>query len=176
MIPKITIKYNKKLAEEKLREFHPEKDFEQTWRKIKALGEEFETFFSKYVDRILNLIPQYSGYNWEEYVEREIDIFLVDGVPSSSHPLLLHLREDKILTLGILIHELAHNNMAIKFRGEIRENILSELVLRVLEDLNLNATGYKEFAEKAYQKRFKKSRPPIPFDIRKKTVEEFLCP
>lgn len=175
MIPKVVIKYDKKFAEEKFKEFHPNKDFEPVWKRIKILGKNFEPIFEKYITPILKLISKYSGFDWEEYVKDEINVYPVIRVPSYSHPLRLHLREDLVLTLGILIHELAHNNMSFKFPSrEIQENVMSEVALAVLQDLNLETKESKKFFDMIYQNRFKTSRPALPFDLEKKTVKEYL--
>jgi len=73
--------------------------------------EGFRKAFAEKQSEILELIPQFTGYDWER---SEIPVYLVPwcNKHSFSHPLVLFYRPDHARLWHILIHELVHINLA----------------------------------------------------------------
>lgn len=76
---------------------------------------------------------------------------------SISHPLTLSLKQDIDVTIGILIHELAHVNICFDFKEEeIQEVIMNSIAIAILTDLKIPSDSYKSFANYIFKQRFSK--------------------
>ena len=133
-------------------------NFGKLWEDTKTYGSNFESYLKQYKSKILELIPEYSGYGWSEFAEPTIYVYPIHPslrIPSFSHPLTLKVRENINLTLGVFIHELAHNNMNFKFPSlEIMEKAMATIAVKILETLNLSADSYRSFGVDVFEKRF----------------------
>ncbi len=148
--------------------------FQTIWRKTKAEGKLLELLFHKFERAIMAAIPKITGFSWEEFAEPIIYVYPVRNVASFSHPLTIHIRKDTLLTLGILIHELVHNNMGFEFpSAELQEQIVSTAALMVLEKISLPAEPYLLFSEKVHRRRFTKSFVPLE-ELKVQTVKSYL--
>ena len=148
--------------------------FQTIWRKTKAEGKLLELLFRKFEREIMATIPKITGFSWEEFAEPIICVYPLKGIASFSHPLTIHVRKDTLLTIGILIHELVHNNMGFKFpSAELQEQIVSTAALMVLEKISLPAEPYFLFSEKVHKRRFTKSFIPLE-ELKGQTVKSYL--
>lgn len=150
-------------------------DFEEFWEKIKEHSTLFENYLKIYQTRILELIPKYTGNDWPESARSVIYVYPVKGIPSFSHPLTLNVREDPVLTLGIFIHELTHNNTYyFGFPSEeVMERTMNTIAIKVLKDLFLKADSYYSFAVEIFEKRFN-SKFSTESKLDNKTVKDYL--
>jgi hypothetical protein len=131
------------------------KSFDSVWKEIISDGREFEKLFDQYKLRIIELVPQYSGFPWKQFAEPLIYIYPVKYFPSFSHPLTLHIRKDPIINLGMVIHELAHNNMPFEFPSEeLQETIMTSVAVKILGDFALDSEKYLILSRQIFNERF----------------------
>lgn len=178
MFPKIKFKYDKPYAE-LLFNLGPHKheNFEKRWQEVLKKGNKLEKLFSQHKKKVLRLILQYSGYSWREYADNPIYVYLVDGFPSFASPLTLHVQDGPTLSLGILIHELAHNNMYFEFPNEeIKENLMCQISLNILKDLGVNSRNVEKFFDQVFQKRFSQKRKKLNLTKSAKEIISELYP
>lgn len=140
-------------------------------------GKKLENLFLEHKKEILNIIQRISGFAWNEYADPYIFIYPVyplRQLQSFSHPLTIKVREDSVLALGILIHELAHNNMNVPFSdSRLQEQIMSTIALIVLEELSLDPKNTRAFFEAVFQERFDKKFFPLK-ELKTKTVRNLV--
>lgn len=149
-------------------------DFSEVWRQIKEYGAAFENYFHTRQEKIFELISKYSGYEWNKFAEPTIYTYPVIGVPSFSHPLTINLKKDPIVTLGVFIHELLHNNMYFEFpSAELQECVMSTIALFILKDLALEDSEYYKFASEVFEKRFEKKFSLIE-ELKSVSVKTYL--
>ncbi|MCD6464279.1 hypothetical protein J7L02_02020 [Candidatus Woesearchaeota archaeon] len=146
------------------------------WNRVLAIGKRFEKLYNKYIDRIVELIPKYSGFDWGECCETFIPIYLVKKPgPSFSDPLTLKVRSDLKLMLVILTHELCHKNMeGVIDDPLLRENVMNLTTKFVFKDLKLNVENQLEKLFQFTEQRFKKHYKPLSIDLSKTSVKQFL--
>ncbi|MCX7880890.1 MAG: hypothetical protein N2482_00030 [Patescibacteria group bacterium] len=79
----------------------------RSWEEVKKIGRAFEKKYQDEIKKITEIIPKIIKKPWRrDYFE----VYLVDwNGPSFSHPLTLKVREDLLLMLVILVHELLHD-------------------------------------------------------------------
>ncbi|MBI5037357.1 MAG: hypothetical protein HZC01_01430 [Candidatus Kerfeldbacteria bacterium] len=136
MLPEIELLYNYEYA----RRLQAVSDdpFADAWQRIIRIGADFEKIFEQTQARILELIPQYSGYDWAEHADAVIPMYLVNTPPSFAHPLTLAVNEEPGEMLEDCIYQLAHRNMYFGFPSEeLRQSYTQAVVDHVLAGLNL---------------------------------------
>ena len=88
---------------------------------LKCSAKDFERIYEKNIVKDLELIPKFTGFNWEK---SHIPIYVVKRCPESiSHPLILRYYENPVLMYVLLIHELVHINIAEKIRLANRDKL-----------------------------------------------------
>lgn len=172
MVPKTELRYDYEYAK---RLYRGNQDFEGVWRQIIDQVGVFEEFYEKNINYILELIPRYTGFSWEEYSDNFIPIFLVDSLPSFSHPLTLSINENLGMMLIELIHELAHCNMYCGFKSrELQEESLNLVTRAVIRDLDLDLKEEIEELERNNESESKIISQKTGWDLNKKTIKEFI--
>lgn len=108
----------------------------RTWEDVVKLGRMFEQKYSKEIKKIIELIPKVLNQEWEE---ETIVVYIVDWPgPSFSHPLTLKVREDLLLMLTILTHELIHHFRLNKPRGVEREKEINDYTKKIFDEIGIN--------------------------------------
>jgi hypothetical protein len=117
----------------------------RSWEEVKKLGQKFEKKYKTEIEQIIKIIPKLTQKPWRRKLT-EVYINSWTG-PSFSHPLTLTVREDLLLMLVILTHELLHDF----YLGEDKKNLkkteekINELVKEVFVKLKIDAN--KQLAE-----------------------------
>jgi len=156
------------------------------YKKIRDFGEKrFKPLFNKYIDAILDTIPKVTGYKWEK---NYIPIYLMSMRGQSfSFPLTIKIREDRLLMLVILIHELVHNNFYPRGKEKMAEPDFASR--RLLEDMavdlvtrevvkKLEIKAYKQikissdFSSNHFLKGKNKKIKPLPINLTKETIKQ----
>ncbi len=140
MIPKTEIIYSW-IYNKQWNKDLPPADFLNLYKKIENIGKsKFEPLYKKYINKILNLIPKFTGYKWEESY---IGIYLVkkQEVSSFSVPLTLYVCDDVSFMLTSLIHELIHLNFYPRKKIKMREPDF--FARRFLEDMAVDLVTKK---------------------------------
>lgn len=107
------------------------------WEEVIRLGGMFEQKYSEEINKIIDLIPNTLNQEWDKEI---IEIYVVDWLgPSFSHPLTFKVREDLLLMLTILTHELIHHFKIDKPRGVEREREINDYVEKIFEELGIKA-------------------------------------
>jgi len=112
-----------------------------SWADVKRLGEEFEKEYSADIDRILIEIPKVMNKNWDS---NTVEVYPMSWRgPSFSHPLTLKVREDKLLMLVILAHELLHSFFMDRSHSEEEqvEREINDAVRKVFDNLDIDASS-----------------------------------
>jgi len=172
MVPKTELRYDYEYAK---RVYQGNKDFEDVWQNIINQGGAFEELYEKLINRILKIIPQYTGFCWEEYADRFIPIYFADSFPSLPHPLTLSINENPGIMLVDLIHELVHCNMYCGFKTkQLQEGYINLVTRSVIQKLSLNLNDEIEEFEKASELETKIIPEKINLDINKNTIKQYL--
>jgi len=151
-------------------------NFDEVIGKTEKWGNNFTEFLRGYEEKIFEIMPKVTGYDWDEKYHVRIPLYLVypfPKMPSFSDPLTLKVREDPIQTLGILLHELAHINIEEKMESEeLQESLMTLVALRIMFLLQLDTQKVRALFECIYHKRFDKNLelPSLGF----RTVKEYL--
>jgi len=121
-----------------------------SWEDVKRIGNLFEKKYNEEIKKILEIIPSILNKEWEQ---EEINVYLVDWFgPSFSHPLTLKIRDDTLLMLVILTHELVHYFFMNEPAGKKKEKKINNVVEKVFLKLNINAkkqiSNLREISEK----------------------------
>lgn len=154
MIPKTEIIYNYEYAK---RLYRGSENFEDVWRRIIALGADFEKICEEYDGHILELIEKYTGFGWAEFGDDFVPIYITESRPSFVHPLTLAIDEDPLVMFKDCVYQLVHRNMYFGFKtDELRERCLQLVTDSVMCDLKLQVPKESEW------------------DVRKKTIKEYL--
>ena len=113
---------------------HVRKDI--TWERVKELGKEFEAKYADEIKKIVEIIPEVTKLNWKE---DRINVYVVEWAGISfSHPLTLKVREDLLLMLVVLTHELIHNILTEKTTKQTEIKI-NDYVEQIFNKLNIDA-------------------------------------
>jgi hypothetical protein len=90
--------------------------------------------------------------------EKSIKVYIVDWPgPSFSHPLTLKVREDLLLMLFILTHELLHYFFIEKpLEGKEKEEKIDEKVKEIFDILRIDVKEQLETLHEFHEKRFNK--------------------
>jgi hypothetical protein len=119
-----------------LNKYHP---IERTWEDVIKIGKRFEKEYESEINKILDIIPQVMNMSWKrDYIQ----VYPVDWAgPSFSHPLTLKVRDDGLLMLVVLIHELLHQFYTENFNLDRQgnEEKIDSKVKEVLEKLGIEA-------------------------------------
>lgn len=108
----------------------------RSWEEVVRLGGMFEQKYSEEINKIIEFIPQILNQDWQEEF---IEVYMVDWLgPSFSRPLTLKVREDMLLMLTILTHELIHHFRLTKPKGIEREKEINDCVEKIFEKLGIN--------------------------------------
>jgi hypothetical protein len=118
----------------------------------------FAAIFSKHENRILSELPSITGYDWDP-TYASINVYPIPFLNSLSHPLFLRVcsisggklvPRKPALLLGLLIHELCHNNMGpINVSRETNEMLIHFVTMRLLS--GIQASYVEDYL--AFQKR-----------------------
>ena len=82
------------------------KEVNRTWEEVIRLGAKFEERYKEEIKNKNKIIKKILNKNWPI---DNIPIYMVDRIgPSFSNPLTLKVREDLLLMLVVLVHELIH--------------------------------------------------------------------
>ncbi len=128
------------------------KKVDRTWEEVVRLGRSFEERYKREIKEIAETIPKVINQNWKEDV---IDVYFVDWCgPSFSNPLTLKVREDLLLILVILTHELIHHFKLDKPKGYEREKQINDYVEEVFKDLRIEANSQIETMRSFSAKRY----------------------
>ena len=136
------------------RKLNRHKKVNRNWDEVKRLGKEFESKYKLEINKILKIIPKVVGKPWNEKI---IDVYMVDwDGPSFSHPLTLKVREDLLLMLVILTHELLHHFYIESFSQDMMggEEKINKDVEKVFNKLGLNIEKQLEIIHGFHNKRF----------------------
>lgn len=160
-----------------------EEEFENTvWQEVLSIGRKFENFFRKYKDKILELIPKFSGWRWKELPDKSISVYLVkkEGF-CFPDPLTLKIDKDLIQMLVTFVHELSHRNIDLHFPIKNpaedfmkREVLINEITVEVFKNLELETTRQLNKHLEATKKVYNDTYQPIHVDLHKKSLKEHL--
>ncbi len=138
------------------RNLNRHKHVNRTWDEVKRIGHEFENKYKSEIEQIIKIIPEVVGKSWRRGT---IEVYIVDWPgPSFSHPLTLKVRDDLLLMLVILTHELLHDfyfDDKDKNIEEIEE-LINKNVKKVFEKLNLDVSEQLKVLDSFHKKRFNK--------------------
>lgn len=135
-----------------------EKSLDESWQEVQKRGEALAELLADYENRIAGKLPQVTGYAWVYPEDSLINIYPVyplPGLMSFNSPLTLLVREDPVLTLGVLLHELSHMIVREEFKDfNLQETIMSSVAVHIVEDLRLPARTIREHFNIIHQHRF----------------------
>lgn len=172
MVPSTELRYNYEYAK---RLYQGDKDFEDIWQRIIGQGGIFEELYEESIDNILELIPQYSGFAWEDYADNFIPIYLIDSSLSLAHPLTLSINGNPGIMLIDLVYELARCNMYCGFKTrELKEECLNLVTRSVIEKLNLDFEDEINDFEKSNEEKSKITPEKTGWDLNQKTIKELI--
>jgi hypothetical protein len=138
---------------------------------LKRLAKEFEKIYERNILRDLELIPKFTGFNWEKTY---IPIYIVKSCPESiSHPLILRYLENPVLMYVLLIHELVHNNIAGKIRVTNRDK-LEAYVNAVVKEVLKQSPNATEILKTASQMRNWRKMLEYKINLTDKTLRTLL--
>jgi hypothetical protein len=138
------------------RNLNKHKKIDRSWEEVKKIGKEFESQYKSEIKKIIKIIPKVVGKSW---TERIIDVYMVDwDGPSFSHPLTLKVREDLLLMLVILTHELLHHFYTESFPLDMKagEEKINKDVEKVFDKLGINIEKQLRIIQSFHDKRFGK--------------------
>ena len=154
MVPKTEIIYNYDYAK---RLYRGGENFEDVWRRIIGVGEDFEKIYEEYVDFLLASVEKYTGFVWEERTPDFLPIYMADCETSFTPPLTLTVDKNPAAMLEDFIYQLVHQNMSFGFiNEEERKKCYSLVTDRIMSDLGLKEKENEEW------------------DLTKKTIKEYL--
>ncbi|MFA6416046.1 MAG: hypothetical protein WCW56_00990 [Candidatus Paceibacterota bacterium] len=126
----------------------------RTWEEVKNIGKNFEKKYTEEINRIIKIIPKITGKPWRE---KQTKVYFIDWLgPSFSHPLTLKVRDDLLLMLVILTHELLHDFYLQDKDIEKVEIKINKQVEKVFEELKIDAGDQINTLQNYHNKRFKK--------------------
>lgn len=126
----------------------------KTWPEVKKLGQKFENKYNSEIEQITKVIPKLVNKTWQRKIT---EVYIVDWAgPSFSHPLTLKAREDLLLMLVILTHELLHDFFLKEKNNEKVEKKINNLVKQVFEKLNINVEDQLKTFQSFHDERFNK--------------------
>jgi len=130
------------------------KPTEKPWPEVKKLGQKFEKKYQAEIEQIARIIPKLTGKPWRRKVT---EVYIVDWAgPSFSQPLTLKVRDDLLLMLVILTHELLHDFYLENKNIEKVETKINELVKKVFAKLNIEAKKQIGVLQGFHEERFGK--------------------
>lgn len=138
-------------------------------KKLKDDCKEFERLYKGNINKILRLIPKYSGYSWKD---KRIPIFVSEISPSfACSPMisLCYKRDNRIMIMR-LVHELVHVNLSFFFPekndafNEGAATLISRYVIEKIFDWR------DLFLERKYGKFLKKMK----YDLNKHPLKHYL--
>jgi len=134
------------------------KSTKRTWEEVKNIGGDFENKYRSEINQIIKIIPEIVEKPWRRNI---VEVYIVDWIgPSFSHPLTLKVREDLLLMLVILTHELLHDF----YLGEKNKNIetieesINNNVKQVFEKLNIDVAEQLKILQGLHEERFGKNK------------------
>jgi hypothetical protein len=134
------------------------KAVDETWKEVEKRGEALAELLSNYEDRIVEKLPKVTGYSWvypQDSVISIYPIYPLPGLSSFSSPLTLMVREDPIISLGVLLHELSHVIVRKEFEdGNLQETIMSSIAIHIMEALGFPVKTTREHFAVIHRKRF----------------------
>jgi hypothetical protein len=121
------------------------------WKRVKKLAARFLNVYHAEIKKIILLLPKIAGKSWPEEDGNELEVYFVSWKgPSFSHPLTLKVREDLLLMLIILTHELGHHFFEKETKETERK--VNALVEKIFKKLNIavdkQMTLLRTFTEK----------------------------
>ncbi len=134
MIPQTELIYNYEYA--RRIQGMTEQQFADSWQRIIRIGGDFEKLIEEYRTTILELIATYSGYDWSEYGNAYIPVYIIGAPPSFAQPLSLAVQEEAEDMLADYIYQLTHRNMYFGFPDDAERHRYTQAVVdHVLEEL-----------------------------------------
>jgi hypothetical protein len=136
MKPEVEIRYNHDYAK---RLYNGKEGFEDAWNKLILQGGKFEELYEECINKILEVIPKITGYEWQEYADKFIPIYLVVDGASFSPPFTLKLEDELGETFVSLIYQLVHCNMFFGFSSlNLKDDIYIKTVSAVAEEIGID--------------------------------------
>ena len=130
------------------------KSTKRTWDEIKKIGQDFEKKYKSEINQIIKIIPELVGKPWRR---KTTEVYIVDWIgPSFSHPLTLKVREDLLLMLVILTHELLHDFYLDEKNIEKVEEAINNNVKQIFEKVNINISEQLKILQGFHEERFGK--------------------
>ncbi|MDK2907903.1 MAG: hypothetical protein PWQ87_361 [Candidatus Woesearchaeota archaeon] len=130
------------------------KSTKRTWDEVKEIGQKFEKRYRSEIEQIVEIIPKIVGRPWRREI---IEVYIVDWPgPSFSHPLTLKVREDLVLMLVILTHELLHDFYFDERDSEKFEETINNYVREIFEKINIDADEQLKILKGFHEERFGK--------------------
>ena len=126
------------------------KEVNRTWEEVIRLGAKFEERYKEEIKEIVKIIPKVLNKNWPI---DNIPIYMVDRIgPSFSNPLTLKVREDLLLMLVVLVHELIHQFPTFNIHRAGNEKEVNNYTEKLFEELKIDAkeqiAKLREWSEK----------------------------
>ncbi|MBW6451594.1 MAG: hypothetical protein K0B02_02595 [DPANN group archaeon] len=136
------------------RSLNQHKSVKRTWDEVKKIGTQFEIKYKTEINKIIDIIPKVTKKPWRK---ENTDIYIIDWVgPSFSHPLTLKVRNDLLLMLVILTHELLHDFYLNEKDIEHIEETINKNVENVFKELNIDVKEQLHILQSFHEKRFGK--------------------
>ena len=130
------------------------KNVSRNWEQVKELGKRFESKYQSKINQIVRIIPEITGKPWRRKIT---EVYLIDwDGPSFSHPLTLKVRDNLLLMLVILTHELLHDFYRNEKDIENAEKRINEDVKSVFEKLELDTEKQLEVLCRFHKDKFSK--------------------
>ena len=116
----------------------------------RKIGKLFLMKYQDEIDRIVEMLPKIATKPWPKEDGNEIEVYFVDWKGSSfSHPLTLKVRDDLLLMLVVLVHELGHHIIPKEEGYHEKINNIMEKIFRKLKiDAKKQIALIKEKTEK----------------------------
>lgn len=135
-----------------------EKSLDESWHEVQKRGEALAELLADHEDRIVEKFPKITGYAWiypEDTLINVYPVYPLPGLTSFDSPLTLLVREDPVLTLGVLLHELSHVIVREEFEDfNLQETIMSSVAIHMVEELGLSTGTIHEHFHVIHQHRF----------------------
>ncbi len=132
----------------------PDEEVSERFVRLKIDCKRFEEIYNQSISDILESIPLFTGYDWEE---ESIPVYLVTRVSGGSFslPLTLTYHPNEKMMLAELVHELVHRNLQTPFlSGEQREACTNLVVRHVIGKVGVSLSRELETLDAVQRKKY----------------------
>ncbi|MFA6474344.1 MAG: hypothetical protein WCV85_05720 [Patescibacteria group bacterium] len=172
MTPITTLTYNYDFAK-RLYRGNPAA-FDEAWQGLIGMGEAFELVFDQAIAPVLQVIPEVTGFSWQD-VHAVLPVYLVTDGENLFAPLCLVATSDVELMLHDLIWLLVRVNLATGFPNpEERDRTLQAITAAVAERAGLALPDALATAELRLREKHGIEYTPSAWDLTARTARSYL--